>query len=136
MIKNFEQFLCESNIEVSNYIHNKKTYYSELIYDLAHECDLYNIEYVKSRGGKIKFDKVESLYFYKDEYSKDMVTLDVIALEVRQEEKRDTRVTTSKNEKGEYLVAITTDEEEIPVDVETCTIYTALDINDILNSNY
>ena len=136
MIKNFEQFLNESNIKVSNYIHNNKTYYSELIFDLAHECDLYNIEFVKSQGGKIKFDEVKSLYFYKDDNSKDEVTLDVIALEVRQEEERDSRVTTSKNEKGEYLVAITADEDEIPVDVETCTIYTALDINNILNSYY
>lgn len=135
MIKNFEQFLCESNIEVSNYTNNKKTYYNELIFDLAHECDLYNIEYVKSRGGKIKFDKVESLYFYKDDNSKDEVALDVIGLEVRQEGERDARVTTSKNEKGEYLVAIT-DDTEIPVDTETCTIYTVLDINDILNSYY
>lgn len=136
MIKKFEQFLCESNINVSNYTHNKKTYYTELIMDLAHECDLYNIEFVKSRGGKIKFDEVQSLYFYKEDNSKDEVTLDVIALEVRQEEERDSRVTTSKTENGEYLVAITVDEDEIPVDVETCTIYTALDINDILNSYY
>ena len=62
------------------------------------------------------------------------MTLDVIALEVRQDE-GERRVTTSKNEKGEYLVAITED-TEIPVDTETCTIYTTLDINDILNSNY
>jgi hypothetical protein len=136
MIKNFEQFLCESNINVSNYTHNKKTHYTELIFDLAHECDLYNIEFVKSRGGKIKFDKVESLYFYKDDNSKDEVTLDVIALEVKQEEYEDEAVTTSKNEKGEYLVAITTDDEEMPIDIETCTIYTTLDINDILNSYY
>lgn len=134
MIKKFEQFLCESNVEVSNYTHNKKIYYNELIFDLRHECDLYNIEYVKSRGGKIKFDKVESLYFYKDDNLKDEVTLDVIALEVRQDE-GERRVTLSKNEKGEYLVAITED-TEIPVDTETCTIYTTLDINDILNSNY
>lgn len=136
MIKKFEQFLCESNIEVSNYTHNKKTHYNELIFDLIHECDLYNIEYVKSRGGKIKFDKVESLYFYKDDNTKDEVALDVIGLEVRQEEvERDSRATTAKNEKGEYLVAITED-TEIPVDTETCTIYTSLDINDILNSYY
>ena len=136
MIKNFEQFLSESNINVSNYTHNKKTDYSTMIFDLAHECDLYNIEYVKSLGGKITFDEVRSLYFYKDDNSKDEVTLDVIGLEVKQEETRDSRVTTSKNEKGEYLVAITVDEDEIPVDIETCTIYTTLDINDILNSNY
>lgn len=114
----------------------KKTHYDELIFDLVHECELYNIEYVKSRGGKIKFDKVESLYFYKDDNSKDEVALDVIGLEVRQEEgERDSRATTAKNEKGEYLVAITED-TEIPVDTETCTIYTILDINDILNSYY
>ena len=136
MIKNFEQFVCESNINVSNYTHNKKTHYTELIMDLAHECDLYNIEFVKSRGGKIKFDEVQSLFFYKEDNSKDEVTLDVIALEVKQEEYEDEAVTTSKTENGEYLVAITVDEDEIPVDVETCTIYTALDINDILNSYY
>lgn len=133
MIKKFEQFLCESNINIANYTRNKKTDYSGLIFDLARECDLYNIEFVKSRGGKLKFDEVNTLYFYKDNDLKDEVVLDVIALEVRENDLTDWRVSKSKDE---YLVAIT-DDTEMPVEMdETCTLYTILDINEIINSYF
>ena len=110
MIKRFEQFLNESsNVE--------KDYFSKYI-DLSGECMLANIEFVKDKDGHVDFKKPIKLRFIdggsRDKYIKIRYE-DIVSIYVdnkkRDEEKFGDLM--DKNENGEYLVAVTENEDNI-----------------------
>ena len=117
MIKNFEQFLDES---VKRYPNEENDYYTEYI-DLSEQCMLANIEFVKHRGGHVYFKKPIWMEFYdsgnyRDKYIK-IRHENVVSIYVDNDVERAEEILgeelTDKNKNGEYLVAVTEDDEHI-----------------------
>lgn len=120
MIKNFEQFLNES---VKRYPSRDNDYFEEYI-DLSEQCMLANIEFVKHRGGHVYFKEPIKLSFYDeggyhDKYTK-IRKENVVSIYVDSDAKKAEEMLggelIDQNENGEYLVAVTEDNDHIVLD--------------------
>lgn len=121
MIKNFEQFLNES---VKRYPNRENDYFEEYI-KLSEECMLANIEFVKHRGGHVYFKKPVKLMVYdsgngyNDKYLK-MRQENIVSIYVDSDIKKAEEMLgdelIDQNKNGEYLVAVTEDNEHIVLD--------------------
>jgi hypothetical protein len=120
MIKNFEQFLNES---VKRYPNADNDYFEEYI-KLSEDCMLANIEFVKQRGGHVYFKEPIKLRVYDeggyhDKYTKirkENVVSIYVDNDVKKAEEMLGDELGDKNENGEYLVAVTEDNENIVLD--------------------
>lgn len=120
MIKNFEQFLNES---VKRYPNEGNDYFTEYI-DLSEECMLANIEFVKHRGGHVYFKEPVKLRVYdsgnyKDKYIKirqENIVSIYVDNDVKKAEEMLGEELIDQNKNGEYLVAVTEDNEHIVLD--------------------
>lgn len=120
MIKNFEQFLNES---VKRYPSRDNDYFEEYI-DLSEQCMLANIEFVKHRGGHVYFKEPIKLGFYDeggyhDKYTKirkENVVSIYVDSDVKKAEEMLGGELIDQNENGEYLVAVTEDNDHIVLD--------------------
>ena len=120
MIKNFEQFLNES---VKRYPNRENDYFTEYI-ELSEECMLANIEFVKHRGGHVYFKEPIRLMVYdsgshKDKYIKirhENIVSIYVDSDVEKAEGMLGEELIDQNKSGEYLVAVTEDNEHIVLD--------------------
>lgn len=120
MIKNFEQFLDES---VNRYPNRKNDYFEEYI-DLSEQCMLANIEFVKHRGGHVYFKepirmRVYDEGGYRDKYIKirhENIVSIYVDNDVEKAEEMLGGELIDQNKSGEYLVAVTEDNEHIVLD--------------------
>lgn len=120
MIKNFEQFLNES---VKRYPNADNDYFTEYI-KLSDECMLANIEFVKQAGGQVSFKKPIRLRVYDeggyhDRYVKirhEHIVSIYVDSDVKKAEEMLGDELIDKNQDGEYLIAVTQDDEHIVLD--------------------
>lgn len=121
MIKNFEQFLNES---VKRYQNADNDYFEEYI-DLSERCMLANIEFIKYRyDGHADFKEPLKLKFYdggnyNDKYIKirqENVVSIYVDNDIKKAEEMLGGELTDKNKKGEFLIAVTEDDEHIVLD--------------------
>ena len=148
MIKTFEDFnntfLNESVKQfrkISDYIEKYKEY-NRQIEDLIKECEIDNIEFVKLHGGKVEFKKPIELKFHYG-YPQDVEKINISSLEISSDEEYEKEmfmdyeltnyVISEKNKYGEFLVAITDNEDRIIVDsTVSCYYETIFEIKKIL----
>ena len=116
MIKTFDQFLNES---VKRYPNADNDYFEEYI-DLSEKCMLANIEFVKQNGGHVYFKEPIRLRVYDeggyhDKYIKirhERIVSIYVDNDVKKAEEMLGGELIDKNENGEYLIAVTQDDEQ------------------------
>ena len=128
MIKSFEQFnsVCESVTSRRE----QRDYVSQMC-DLAFECVMYCIDIVKDNGYRVDLDKPYDINI-QDRTHKTSEYKNISAFEVRTQNRPDEECELYFNKNGEYLVVITDDDEEYPVENKYFNLFEMAEISDVL----
>ena len=132
MIKSFEQFnkVCES----ATPRREQRDYVSQMC-NLAFECVMYCIDIVKDNGYRVDLDKPYGIYI-QDKTHETSEYKNISAFEVRTQNRPNEECELYFNKNGEYLVVITDDDEEYPVENQYFNFFEMGEISDVLECKY